>query len=105
MTTSTDKLEALFAAAAALETDAQRAEYLNRSCPDPEQRRAVELRLHRHQLAESASSRKTIRAEPSDAASLFPHDHYVGQALDEKYRLDRLFGHGGMRSRPHLQSK
>jgi serine/threonine protein kinase/uncharacterized membrane protein len=32
----------------------------------------------------------------TNTGSLNNHDHYVGQTLDEKYRLDRLLGQGGM---------
>jgi len=43
-----ERVEALFQAAVALETEAQRADYLNRACPDPELRREVESLLAAH---------------------------------------------------------
>lgn len=39
---------------------------------------------------------KTIRVELTDTSGLKNRGHYVGQILDEKYRLDRLLGQGGM---------
>ncbi len=39
---------------------------------------------------------KTVKVELADAGSLNSHAHYLGQTLDEKYRLERLLGQGGM---------
>ena len=48
MSSRGDKIEALFEAAVALESDAQRSDFLDRACPDPELRREVESLLAAH---------------------------------------------------------
>ena len=57
-----EKVEAIFEAALALETDAQRVEYLNRACPDPALRREVESLLAAHQNPDSVFEEKTVLA-------------------------------------------
>ena len=57
-----EKLEAIFEAALALETEAQRADYLTRACHDPELRREVESLLEAHQNPDSVFQEKTRHA-------------------------------------------
>jgi len=82
-----DKLEALFEAAVALETEAQRAAYLSRACPDPELRREVESLLASHQNPDSIFTGKTIPVESPVAES-------VGTMIG-RYKLLECLGEGG----------
>lgn len=97
MSVPTEKIEALFAAIVALKTDAQRVVYLNQACPDPELRREVESLLAAHLNPDSIFAEKTAPPVPNDAGSN-NLDPYIGETLDEKYRLERRLGHGGMGS-------
>jgi hypothetical protein len=53
MTKFNERVEAVFEAALALETEAQRAEYLKRACPEPELRAEVESLLAAHEHPDS----------------------------------------------------
>ena len=70
MSKSSDKIEALFEAAKALETEAQRADYLSRACPDPEMRREVESLLASHQKPDSIFTGATTRVAPVPSESI-----------------------------------
>lgn len=70
MSKSSDKIEALFEAAKALETEAQRADYLSRACPDPEMRREVESLLASHQKPDSIFTGATARVAPVPSESI-----------------------------------
>lgn len=96
MSPSLEKLETLFEAAVALETEGQRAEYLDRACPDPALRREVETLLVCHQKPDRVFARDTIRVVPVDVSGSYRSGQCLGQILDAKYRLDRLLGQGGM---------
>jgi WD40 repeat protein/serine/threonine protein kinase len=63
MTKFNERVEAVFQAALALQTEAERAEYLNRACPEPELRAEVESLLVAHAHPESILEDKTIRVE------------------------------------------
>jgi serine/threonine protein kinase len=96
MSQAMEQLENLFQAAVALETEAQRTDYLSRECPDPGLRREVECLLACHQNPDRVFAGDTIRVTPADDSSLNGHGHYIDKTLDEKYRLERLLGQGGM---------
>ena len=87
MSKPSEKLEAMFEAALALETDAQRADYLNRACPDPGLRREVESLLAAHQNPDSLFEGETVRVEavPSEG---------VGTVIG-RYKLLEKLGEGG----------
>ena len=89
-----DKVEVLFKAAMALETEAQRADYLKRACPDPELRREVESLLAAHRNPDGIFAGKTIRVEPLAFESVSQN---VGTVIGG-YRLIRPLGKGGMGS-------
>jgi WD40 repeat protein/serine/threonine protein kinase len=61
MTKFNERVEAVFEAALALDTEAQRAEYLNRACPEPELRVEVESLLAAHEHPDSILQEKTVR--------------------------------------------
>ncbi|HEY5911990.1 MAG TPA: protein kinase [Verrucomicrobiae bacterium] len=82
-----EKLEALFEAAVALETDAQRADYLNRACPDPQLRREVEALLEAHRHPDSLFEEPTARVETTPAEG-------VGTLIG-RYKLLEALGEGG----------
>ena len=72
MSKAQDKVEALFEAAVALETEELRADYLSRACPDPELRREVESLLACHENPDGIFSERTVRLEPSSPALVCP---------------------------------
>jgi len=82
-----EKLEALFEAAVALETDAQRADYLNRACPDPQLRQEVEALLEAHRHPDSLFAEPTVRVETTPAEG-------VGTLIG-RYKLLEALGEGG----------
>lgn len=82
-----DKVEAIFEAAAALETDEQRADYLNRACPDLELRREVESLLASHENPDSI-----FLGEAPTIVSVAAEG--VG-ALIDRYKLLEQVGEGG----------
>ena len=87
-----DKVEAIFEVALALETEAQRAAYLSRACPDPELRREVESLLAAHQNPDPILDAKTKRVEPPACQGAFVSAGTVFGA----YRIIRALGQGGM---------
>ena len=87
MSQPNEKLEALFEAAVALDTDAQRAAYLDRACPDPELRREVESLLAAHQNPDSVLAERTIGLEPEGSEG-------VGMVIG-RYKLLEALGEGG----------
>ena len=90
MNKSNEKLEAIFEATLALETDAQRADYLNRACPNPELRREVESLLEAHQNPDSVFEEKTVLAAA-------PLSEGPGTRIG-RYKLLQQIGEGGMAS-------
>ncbi len=92
VSTFDDRVETLFEAAVALETDAQRAAYLSRACPDLQLRREVESLLAAHQNPNPLLEAKTIRMEPptTETASV------SAGAVIGAYRIIRALGQGGM---------
>jgi eukaryotic-like serine/threonine-protein kinase len=87
MSSPFDKIEAIFEAAVALETEAQRADYLSRSCPDPELRREVESLLASHETPD----RIFLEEAPTMAS---PAPESVG-TLVGRYKLLEQIGEGG----------
>src|SRR5262245_24410690 len=83
-----EKLETIFEAALALETEAKRADYLNRACPDPELRREVESLLEAHQHPDS------VFWETTEGA-LTPLSEGPGTKIG-RYKLLQQIGEGGM---------
>jgi hypothetical protein len=63
MSKPNDRIEVLFDAVVALATAKQRADYLNRACPNPELRREVESLLASHENPDSIFAAETIRGE------------------------------------------
>jgi serine/threonine protein kinase len=96
MSKGISKVEALFQEAVALETAAERADYLSRACPDLALRREVESLLDGHQHPDRIFARDTIRVVFAEEDSLSPDGLYLGKTLDGKYRLERRLGQGGM---------
>ncbi len=96
MSPNLEELETLFEAAVACETEGQRAEYLDRACPDPALRREVETLLVSHQKPDRVLSQDTILLIPAPGSGSNRPSQYPGKILDAKYRLDRLLGQGGM---------
>ncbi|MDA1055848.1 MAG: protein kinase [Planctomycetota bacterium] len=82
-----EKLEAVFEAALALDTDTQRADYLNRACPEPELRREVESLLEAHRNPDSIFVEKTVRVTP-------PLSEGPGTVIG-RYTLLQIIGDGG----------
>ena len=88
MTKFNERVEAVFEAALALETEAQRAEYLKRACPEPELRAEVESLLAAHEHPDSILEERTIRAER-------PLSEGPGTVIG-RYKLLQKIGQGGM---------
>jgi WD40 repeat protein/serine/threonine protein kinase len=92
MNPRTKKLEAIFDAALALESDAEREDYLGRACPDVELRREVESLLDAHRnpdslfVEEAPDSEGTLRGQPFQES--------VGTVIDH-YKLLEKIGEGG----------
>ncbi len=87
MSEAQDKVEALFEAVVALETEAQRADYLSRECPDPELRREVESLLACHENPDGVFSERTVRMEEGAFEG-------VGATID-RYKVLEEVGEGG----------
>src|ERR1051326_6042730 len=85
-----EQVQAIFEAALALETDAQRNQYLNRACPDPELRREVEAVLAAHANPDSIFVDMTERV---DAAPSEQMGELIG-----RYKLLEKLGEGGFGS-------
>jgi serine/threonine protein kinase/cytochrome c5 len=83
----TEKLEAVFEAALALETATQRSDYLGRACPEPALRREVEALLSAHEKPDSVFAEKTVRVDVARSEA-------VGQTLG-RYKLLERVGEGG----------
>ena len=92
MSKTNDRAEALFEAALGLETDAQRAEYLRRACPDSDLRRDVESRLAAHRKQDNFHEAATVCMAP--AATDAPLEG-TGRLIGG-YRIVRPLGKGGM---------
>ncbi len=88
MTKFNERVEAVFEAALALETEAQRAEYVSRACPEPELRAEVESLLAAHEHSDSILEERTIRAE-------LPLSEGPGTVIG-RYKLLQKIGQGGM---------
>jgi hypothetical protein len=88
MSNPNEKLEAIFEAALALKIEAERAEYLNRVCPDANMRGEVESLLEAHQHSDSVFDEKTI------ALQLAPNEA-PGTRIG-RYKLLQQIGEGGM---------
>jgi serine/threonine protein kinase len=91
-------IETIFARTVACASEAERASYLTRACPDPKIRSEVEARLATH-LDIDPLATLPIKSGPGEIQSskASPRgDPYVGRTLDNKYRLERLLGSGGM---------
>jgi serine/threonine protein kinase len=99
MSTSRDKIEAIYEAASLLENGAQRTAYLSRACPDPKTREEIESRLA------AGKEPETVHHNPDEAHPPFsgtikvalpeePLDEGVGQALG-RYKLLERIGEGG----------
>lgn len=80
MSRALEKGEALVQEAMALESGAQRADYLSRACPDPALWREVESLLACHQDPDRIFAEDTIRTGSGYASAL------------ESQRSDRLIG-------------
>src|SRR3989454_1140346 len=87
MSNSNEKVEAIFEAAVALETETQRADYLRRVCPDSELRREVESLLEAHQQPDDVFEEKTKRVEA-------PFSEGPGTSIG-RYKLLERVGEGG----------
>lgn len=88
-----EKLEAIFEAAAALETDAQRQEYLGRACPDLELRQEVESLLAAMKDPDSLFETKDDSETPS--LDSIPVIEQPGTMIG-RYKLLQKVGIGGM---------
>jgi|GEM_PF-351900 len=88
-----DKVEAIFEAALALKTEAQRAAYLSRACLDPELRREVESLLAAHQNPDPIffEAKTTLVQPPASQGAFVSAGTVVGA-----YRIIRALGQGGM---------
>src|SRR5579871_3348360 len=81
----------LFTAALELGADERRA-FLDRECPDAEQRRQVEALLAAH-----AAAGDFLNQPPADATGVFIEtDAVVGSIIGGKYKLLEVVGEGGM---------
>lgn len=88
-----EKLEAVFEAAAALESDAQRRDYLDRACPDPGFRREVESLLEAMKNPDSLfANDETI---PASVLTETPVLEQAGTMIG-RYKLLQKIGEGGM---------
>src|SRR5258708_36856087 len=87
MSKPTEKVEAIFQAALALETGAQRAEYLNRACPDLNLRREVEALLDQH-IQDSGLDAETL-------LGVTPLSEGPGTRIG-RYKILQQIGEGGM---------
>ena len=87
------KLEALFEAALALESDSEREDYLDRVCPDPELRREVESLLDAHRHPDSLFVEEAPDVE--GASRRQPFLESVGTVIG-RYKLLEKIGEGGM---------
>jgi serine/threonine protein kinase len=88
MNKPSEKLQAIFEAALAFDTDKQRADYLDRACPEPELRREVESLLEAHENPNTVFDDKTIRIEA-------PLSEKPGDRIG-RYKLLQQIGEGGM---------
>jgi WD40 repeat protein len=93
MKPSREQLEAIFEAAAALQTDVQRQEYLDRACPDSDLRKEVESLLaamkHPESLFETQDETTTVKLDS------LPVLEQPGTVIG-RYKLLQKVGIGGM---------
>ncbi len=82
-----EKLKVLFEGALALETDAERADYLNRACPDAQMRQEVEALLEAHRHPDSLFAEPTVQVDATPA-------EVVGAVIG-RYKLLEVLGEGG----------
>jgi serine/threonine protein kinase len=87
-----EKLEAIFEAAAALETDAQRQDYLDRACPDAGLRQEVESLLEAMKHPDSLFDRGTVS---ESTLAVTPVLEQPGTVIG-RYKLLQKVGEGGM---------
>src|SRR6185369_10487478 len=90
MKQSREQLEAIFQAALDIETNDQRAAYLDRACPDVELRREVESLLDEHCHPDTLFSGET-RDSSKNAADL---QEKAGTVIG-RYQLLQKIGQGG----------
>lgn len=91
------KLEDLFQATLTLDTEAERAQYLSRACPEPALRKEVETLIACHRNPDPVFTQDKRPRGPMEPTVSSP-DRFLDQTLDEKYHLLRLLGQGGMGS-------
>ena len=87
-----EKLEAIFEAAAALESEAQRRDYLDRACSDPDLRREVESLLKAIDEPDSLFKNEADREETLAAS---PIVEQPGTVIG-RYKILQRIGEGGM---------
>jgi serine/threonine protein kinase len=90
------RVEALFEATVALGTVAERTAFLARECPDPELRSEIESLVACYHDPDPVFVQKTKVLTPEKTGHSNFRDRFLGQTLDEKYRLDQFQGQGGM---------
>ena len=93
MSRRTEKLEALFEAALALESAAQRQAYLDRACLDPLLRSEVESLLAAHGNPDSLLVAQRESTEPATRANV-PITEQPGDRIG-RYKLREKIGEGG----------
>ena len=87
MSSSNDRLEELFATAAALSDDRRRVEFLDRECPDAGLRREVESLLAAHERPDTLFAKNSVRTG-------LPEAECVGTVIG-RYKLLEALGEGG----------
>jgi WD40 repeat protein/serine/threonine protein kinase len=88
-----EKLEAIFEAALALESEAERQDYLSRACPDLKMRKEVESLLDAHLHPDSLFAEQETHSEARLSGQ--PFQETPGTVIG-RYKLLQEIGHGGM---------